>query len=288
MTIWLIGGTQESADLAVAIAQVSFPCVVTVTTESARSLYPSAPTMQVLAGRLSKDEMEAFLETYGISCVLDASHPFAVEISQLAIATAQRHQIPYLRYERPALQKPENQFISKDFSEKFGSEKFRSENQLHLGSSTSPITYLDSFQTLLDGSYLAGQRVLLTVGYRPLNLFRSWHDRTTLFARILPSETALKAAFAAGFMADRLIALRPPISADLERALWQQWNISMVVTKASGVAGGEDTKHQVAAELGTTLVVIDRPPILYPRQTHTLKAALQFCQEHLSHIKHHH
>jgi precorrin-6A/cobalt-precorrin-6A reductase len=37
--IWLIGGTQESADLARALTQQQISYVVSVTTESARNLY---------------------------------------------------------------------------------------------------------------------------------------------------------------------------------------------------------------------------------------------------------
>ena len=50
----------------------------------------------------------------------------------------------------------------------------------------------------------------------------------------------------------------------METALWQQWRISLVVTKASGTAGGEDIKRQVAAKLGIPLIVIARPQIAYP------------------------
>jgi precorrin-6A/cobalt-precorrin-6A reductase len=68
----------------------------------------------------------------------------------------------------------------------------------------------------------------------------------------------------------------------LEKALWQQWDISLVVTKASGAAGGEAIKRQVAAELGIPLIVIARPVVEYPQQTSDLEAALEFCQTHLN------
>lgn len=250
--IWLIGGTQESVRLAEAIAHFNLPCIVTVTTESARSLYPFTPTPQVWVGRLNEQGLEVFLRTYEISCILDASHPFAVEVSRMAIAAASTFQLPYLRYERLAL------------------EESSSPNEI----------VLDSFETLLAGDYLKGKRVLLIVGYRPLERFRSWQAQATLFARILPSITALEAALAAGFTPDRLIALRPPISVDLERALWQQWQISIVVSKASGIAGGEDVKRQVAAELGVKWVAIARPPVSYPQQTSEVAIALEFCRQH--------
>ena len=203
-------------------------------------------------GRLAAG-IEEFLQQQQIVAILDASHPYAVEISQSAIASALKQQIPYLRYERPVVEK-----------------------QLNAPSAIA----LFNFDALLAGDYLQGQRVLLTVGYKSLQLFQPWHQKATLFARILPSATALAAAANAGFTPDRLICLRPPISADLERALWRQWIISLVVTKASGTAGGEDIKRTIAAESGIPLIVINRPVVEYPQQTSDLSVALEFCRQH--------
>lgn len=210
-----------------------------------------------------------FLQEHNIVAVLDASHPYAVEVSRCAIAACNQFNIPYLRYERPCL----NQ-VSGWAGEQVDSDCSITNNQL-------PITVnLDSCETLVSGNYLAQQRVLLTVGYKYLPLFRPWQEKATLFARILPSLVSIDAALAAGFTPDRIIALRPPISADLETALWRQWDISMVVTKASGAPGGEDVKRKVAAELGVKLIVIDRPAIDYPQKTSELGEAIAFCQQH--------
>ncbi|HEY9832846.1 MAG TPA: precorrin-6A/cobalt-precorrin-6A reductase, partial [Stenomitos sp.] len=59
------------------------------------------------------------------------------------------------------------------------------------------------------------------------------------------------------------------------------WQISLVVTKASGVAGGEEIKRAVAAELGLPLVVIRRPVVDYPQQTNDFSVALEFCRTHV-------
>lgn len=245
--------------MAIALAAVNIPCTVTVTTSAARSLYPPSPIVRVWVGYLSAATLESFLYSEGIAAILDASHPYAVEISKLAIASSIEQNIPYLRYERPAL------------------------TELPQAEMPVPqVIYLDSFDTLIAGNYLQGQRVLLTLGYRTLPLFSPWQDKSTLFARILPSVTALEAALASGFTPDRLIAMRPPVSAELEKALWRQWEISLVVTKASGNAGGEDVKRIVAAELGVELVVIVRPEVDYPQQTSDLSVALEFCHFHIS------
>lgn len=260
-SIWLIGGTSESRELAQILALNHLPCTISVTTESARSLYPSVPLLQVWVGQLEGDGLQNFLTSHNIIAILDASHPYAVNISQLAIKTANKYSLSYLRYER------------KSVSSSYTTNKKAINHD--------KILSLPSFETLIEGEYLAGERVLLTTGYRTLHLFQPWQSRSHLYARVLPAVTSLEAALAAGFTPDRLIGIRPPISLELERALWQHWQITLVISKASGTPGGEPIKRQLATELGVKLILIDRPPVAYPHQTDDLSAAVTFCRTHL-------
>ncbi|MGB0561881.1 MAG: cobalt-precorrin-6A reductase [Spirulinaceae cyanobacterium] len=250
--IWLIGGTSESAAIAQALVEEQIPCRVTVTTPQAVELYPVADCLTVQVEALTPEQLAPFIQTHQVRAIVDASHPHAVVISQQAIGVAAQLALPYFRYERPDVT-AENPWVST----------------------------LSDWDSLLAGNDLINQRVLLIIGYRHLHRFASWHDRATLFARILPSLTALTAAQAAGFTARRLIALRPPISPELEAALWRQWNVSLVVAKASGAAGGEDIKQQVAAQLQIPLLIIARPPLTYPQQTSDLPTIVAFCKQHL-------
>lgn len=252
--LWLIGGTSESVALAGAITSLGLSCTVTVTTITAKLLYPKLPSLTVQVGRLDIEQLNHFLQEQQIAAILDASHPYAVEISQMAIRIAAQRKIPYLRFERLVVDPQADH---------------------------SRVMRLDSFEALLAGNYLLDQRVLLTVGYKALSLFQGWQDRSTLFARILPAVTSLEAAISAGFTSDRIIALRPPVSTELEKSLWRQWEISLVVTKASGRVGGEEIKRTVAAELGIPLVVIARPVVDYPLQTSDFSVALEFCRTHV-------
>lgn len=251
--LWLIGGTSESAVLAQAIAAQKFFCTITVTTPEAVKLYPVSPYLRVQVGQLTETQIEAFIAQEQIIAIIDASHPYAIAVSQAVIQIAEQLQIPYLRYERAEVL-PKNNVIK-----------------------------LDSFEMLLSGNYLAGQRVLLTVGCKALSKFQQWQSQATLFARILPNLDSLKIALESGFNPDRLIAIRPPISAELETALWQQWNISLVVSKASGQAGGEDIKQLVSQQLGIPLILITRPKINYPQQTNNFDEVLNFCCLYYSH-----
>lgn len=234
--LWIIGGTGEAVKLARALVNLQISCLVTVTTPAASQAYPRQPGLQVRVGALALDTLPGFIQEQGIGAILDASHPFALEITKGAIAAAQQLQIPYWRYERPTPDLPPHPLVQQ----------------------------VADLHQVLRADLLAQQRVLLTLGYRWLSAFQPWQQQSTLFARILPSPTALAAALAAGFTPDRLIALRPPISVALELALWQDWQITRVITKASGQAGGEATKQIVAQRLGIPLLIIRRPAITYP------------------------
>jgi precorrin-6A/cobalt-precorrin-6A reductase len=204
----------------------------------------------VWVGKVNVQQLEGFVQQHRLKGIVDASHPYATVISESAIAISLRLCLPYLRYERPKLNQRATHILS-----------------------------LDSFTTLLQGNYLNQQRVLLTIGTKVLPQFQPLQEKATLFTRILPRIDSLQVALNSGFTPDRIIALRPPIEATFEKALWQQWKITTVVTKASGTAGGEARKAKIAAQLGVRLIVIERPPLDYPQQTNEVETVVRFAQE---------
>lgn len=254
--IWLIGGTQDSQILAQALVNAQIPALVTVTTVGGRSLYPVSPLLHIEVGAIDPAKMAVWIQTQHIALILDASHPFATQVSQGAIAAAQACQVPYLRFDRPSL---------------------TSENQ----KTSSFIQVLGHQEAGIEHLPLAGERVLLILGYRRLPEFQSWHDRATLFTRILPSAIALETALNSGFDPRRIIALRPPVSLELEAALWKQWQISLVIAKESGQPGGEAVKRQVAEQLGVKLLLLPRPGLHYPAVTREVEAAIAVCRQAL-------
>lgn len=283
---WLIGGTSDSAAIARQLSALAIPYIVTVTTPSAQTLYPA--NAQVWVGKLSPSLAEDFVRRYRVGCIADASHPFASEISGCAIALSQKHLIPYLRYERPTLANASD----------------LKQNSLAASHAEHTLISVDSIDSLVDSPLLENQRVLFTIGYRHLEKFASLRPASKLYARILPSLEAIAGAMAAGFSAKEIVALRPPISLALEIALWEQWNISCVVAKASGqlvtpgtpssvrsreidqetdqttdACSGEQIKRQAAHTLGIRLILIDRPAIIYPYKTEDLEEIVDFCQE---------
>lgn len=251
--IWLVGGTSESAAIATQLAAAEIDCIVSVTTSAAQNLYPDLPQLNIRVGKLEANQtIVEFCQQENIGAIVDATHPYAVEISQKIIDLLDRLQVAYLRYERPKIE-----------------------------TETEGLIRLNSLEQFLSGEYWQSRRVLLTIGVKNLHRFKSLQDQARLYARVLPTVDAIATAEAAGWSGDRLIALRPPFSLELEMALWQHWQIDLVVTKASGIRGGEDIKIQAARQLNIPLIVIERPKIKYPLQTSRLEEIVLFCQKYI-------
>lgn len=243
---WLIGGTSESRTIAQRLSQQGIDWVATVVTAAARRLYQGLPG-QVQVGALDATGIQTLLKKYGVRAIIDASHPFATEISHQAMATG----LPYLRFERQRY------------------------------SLVPPAESLSDLDTLFQPQYLENRRVLLTLGVKVLHRFRSWQSRSHLWARILPA--AESQAIQAGFTKEQLICDYPVSDAVTEKSLWQGLAVDTVVTKASGAPGGLPTKLAAAQALGVCLLVIDRPLLVYPQQTQELDAVVDFCYQQQIH-----
>jgi precorrin-6A/cobalt-precorrin-6A reductase len=152
-----------------------------------------------------------------------------------------------------------------------------------------------------------GTRVLLTIGAKQLKHFahlsgshsplrggdrgvgfdsEAKRERNLhLIARILPSVPSLQQALAAGFTADRLLCLRPPFSRAFNRAILEEYQIELLVTKASGREGGVEEKVLAANDLGIAVLMINRPEEVDAQAVCTIDAAMRACQNLLEKTK---
>ena len=93
--------------------------------------------------------------------------------------------------------------------------------------------------------------------YCPRGPIADYADR--LFARILPVASSIAATGDLGIPTSHVIAMQGPFSKELNCALIHEFDIRVMVTKASGTAGGFWEKVEAAQACGIELVVIDRP-----------------------------
>ncbi len=165
--------------------------------------------------------------------VVDATHPYATEVTGNIKSAAQSLGISYYRLLRSSAGDPEGAVFHFDSIEKCTS--------------------------VLDET---SGNILLTTGSKELEkycLHVSEKTRARTYVRVLPSEESLRLCAASGIEPSHIIAMQGPFSRDMNEAILRQYNIEHLITKESGRTGGFDEKKEAALSAGACLYVIDRP-----------------------------
>ena len=102
--------------------------------------------------------------------------------------------------------------------------------------------------------------MLLTTGTKDLEAFvRAVDDPERLYARVLPVANSVAHAHDVGIPVANIVAMQGPFSLEFNAALMRELDIAVMVTKASGAAGGFAEKVAAAHDCGAEAIVIGRP-----------------------------
>lgn len=229
--IWIIGGTNVSTQLASRLINYGKNILLSVTTEYGQTLARQTGA-SVIMQKLTAAEMETVIDDYSIEQIIDASHPYAVEVSKNAIIAAQNKNCQYIRFER---------------------KEIEYENVRYFSDYTDVINYLlhtEGFILTTTGSKYISK-------YIPLGTNR-------IIARVLASSESLIQCEAAGILPEQIIASKGLWSIDFTVALLKEYNIKYLVTKDSGAEGGLNEKIEAAHRCDVEILIISRPKIAYP------------------------
>ena len=228
MRIVLFGGTAEGHTLARRLAQAGHPVTCCVATDYGRDVLEPQPNLTVRMGRMDQGAMEAEMGR-GYDCVVDATHPYAAQVSGNIRAAAKAVNLPYQRLLRP-----------------------REE--------AGDVLWADSPEQAAEILETMPGNVLLTTGSKDLAVFAKLRDyKQRLWVRILPSLDSLSAALELGYPASHIICMQGPFSRQMNTATLRSMDGRILVTKDTGKAGGFGEKAQAAREAGARLLVIRRP-----------------------------
>jgi len=245
LRLWLIAGTGEGPRLASQLMERGWRLEVSVVSEAASLAYPAHRRQRLLVGALAGSEAirqrlaAAALEGQPYAAVVDASHPFASQIShQLAAALQQ------LIADRPSGQQTAQPLLLR----------------LVRPLLSSPADRLLVNLKALAHHRLAGQRLLLAIGARQLAEAVALSPGALHHARLLPNPEALQRAMAAGIAPQQLAPLRPGGSGEaaLLAALLRRWRIDAILCRQSGGIT-ETLWRQLAASQGCELLLLQRP-----------------------------
>lgn len=231
MKVLIFAGTTEGRILAQRLAAIEgVEATVCVATEYGKEILADLPArFPVLARRLGREEMSSFMVEGGFHMVVDATHPYAVEVTGNIRAAAQDAGIMCLRLLR----------------ERGGAEGCR---------------YVERIGQAVEALGETSGNVLLTTGSKELEQYTALPDYAQrLYPRVLPMAQAIEKCERLGFLSSHIIAMQGPFSAELNIAMLKQFEIETLVTKDGGCAGGFAEKVSAAQSLGVEVLIIGRP-----------------------------
>lgn len=250
--ILVLAGTRDGRELASRLADNGHQVLASVVSEYGGFL-AKHPRVQVHIGALDEVGLVDLIRTAGVKYIVDASHPYAVGVSENAMKAAAGTGVIYLRFERPMTPLP-------------------GYDRLHVVS--------DARQAAQTAALL-GKTIFLTTGSRALNVFKEDPalKSSRVIARVLPDPSVIEQCVALGFSPGDIVAIQGPFSLALNVELFRFYQAEVIVTKNGGDIGGADTKIEAAIYLNLPIVVIDRPKIEYPTLFNSIDQVVNYLQE---------
>ncbi len=233
--ILLFAGTTEGRNLAEFLEKNQIPTEVCVATQYGETLLEEGKYLHVHAGRLDETEMEQQIQKQQITLVIDATHPYAVIVSQNIRRACSRTGTEYIRLAR---------------KETDASWKQEMEDVTEVASVAEAAAFLAKKEG----------RIFAATGSKELSAYQVIPDyQNRVVARVLSTPEAVSECAMLGFSGKNLICMQGPFTEDLNVAMLRQAQASWMVTKESGKAGGFLEKLRAAKKAGAKLVVIKRP-----------------------------
>lgn len=242
----ILGGTGEAAELARQTVDFLGERVeVVVSYAGVTGQQPDLPCEVRVGGFGGAPGLIAYLQDNGFTHLIDATHPFAEQISQHAYIAANSLNLSYCVLSR------------EEWLPRAGDRWLEVNSMAEAAEQVGELGY----------------KTLMTIGVQELGAFAGLED-VELVVRLMsePPEDL-------GLARYETVISRPPYDLEAERALLRDKKIRLLVTKNSG---GNATKAKLdAARLeGAAVIMINRPPREPAEYLHTPMQAIQWLNTH--------
>ncbi len=227
--IFLFGGTSEGRRIAAKLNEKKIPSIVFVATDYGGDLLEESETLAKQTGRLDREAMKREMLLHRPELVIDATHPYAEQVSREIEAACDESATSYLRIDREgAVEKGELYFENLD--------------QL--------IVWLNEGEDIIFSTLGAK-----SVGR--LSEVKNYQKR--VWVRVLPMQASLELCREAEIPPSHIICMQGPFTKELNTAMFRTSEAGILLTKDSGGAGGWHAKVEAARECGMKIAVLTRP-----------------------------
>ena len=220
----ILGGTTEATALAKAVYEAGLRGMISFAGRVERPVRQPLPRR--IGGFGGTDGFAAFLTTEAITHVVDATHPFAVQMSHNAVLGCAKAGVPLIALTRPPWRP-------------------------HAGDRWQ---HVPDMPGAVDALRCPARRVMLAVGRMHLPDFAPNPQHFYLLRLVDPPKTPPP------FPDHEVIVSRGPFTVDDDVALMKRHKIDLVVSKNSGGTGAY-AKIEAARRLSLPVLMIDRPAL---------------------------
>ena len=230
--IFIFSGTSEGRTLSKALADAGADVHVRVATEYGAEVMGFDDNIDVKVGSCGGAEGIAnVIRENGYDVVIDATHPYALNITEHIKQACEATGAYYIRLKRN-----------------------------ESDTESSHIVKVSTIQEAID--YLKDKEgnILASTGSKDIALYTqipNYKERVT--ARVLSTIESVQKCAEYGFSGKNLICAQGPFSEDTNYATLKQIGAKYIVTKDSGTAGGYEDKVRAAMRAGAIVVLIERP-----------------------------
>lgn len=248
--VLVFAGTTEGYEICRFLADHQVQTMGFAATEYGGKSLTENEYLTVQTGRLDEAAMEQVFSQENPEMVLDATHPYAAEVTVNIRTACEKTQTLYRRVLRES------------------------------GSHEDKAVYVESVQAAAQYLDQTQGNVLLTTGSKELAGFTGMKDyQERLYARVLSLPNVMQACAELGFEGKHLIGMQGPFSRELNAAMLRQYHCKYLVTKDTGKAGGFQDKIDAALECDAVPVIIGRP---LKEEGMSVKECKRFLAEHFS------
>ncbi|MGI6011066.1 MAG: precorrin-6A reductase [Ruminococcus sp.] len=229
--VLIFAGTLEGRRTAEFLNEYQISAHVCVATEYGESLLPEGGSLTVSHERLDEKQMADLMERENPRLVIDATHPYAAEVTKNIKAACGTAKKTYLRLLR---------------------EGYTVED--------SDVVCVDSVSEAVEWLEHTSGNILATTGSKEMQEYTKLSDyQQRVYARVLSLPEVVSSCAALGFQGKHLICMQGPFSSEMNTAMLKQFDCRYLVTKESGSTGGFMEKYEAAKKAGARLVLIGRP-----------------------------
>lgn len=182
--------------------------------------------------RIAEEEMEQLIREQKPDLVIDATHPYAKEVTENIQAACKATDTRYLRVLR----------------------------EEGMSSSDSDCISVPDLSAAMEFLSSTEGNILAATGSKELAVYTGIpHYQHRVFPRVLPLEGVVEKCISLGFSPKNLICMQGPFTEAFNTALLCQIQAKFLVTKDSGDTGGFAEKLSAARKAHCRIVVVQRP-----------------------------